>query len=329
MLPHMAAASPMKPRYVFGPVLSGRLGRSLGLDLLGARICSFDCLYCEVGPTARKIVTRAVYVKPQAILAELAAHKAADPSPVDAVTLGGLGEPCLNQAIAEIIAGAKNIYPGVPVAILTNSSLLWQDGVRAEILGADIVLPSLDSLVTGEFARLNRPAPGITLEMVTDGLVRLREQFSGRIYLEVLLADGINDSAENLEALRQFSPRCRPDRIDVVSLSRPGAYPEAKPASTRALELFRRALGSRPAAGELDELGGHGPAGLISAREPASLEDAVLGSLRRRPQTAAQLARALGRTDEELGRILDALRGRGRIAARDELGAKFFSLTGA
>jgi len=137
----MTAASPTKSRSVFGPVLSGRLGRSLGLDLLGARICSFDCLYCEAGPTATKTTRRAVYVRPDAILSELAAHKAMDPSPVDAVTLGGLGEPCLNEGIGEIIAGAKRVYPGVPVAILTNSSLLWQDAARADIMGADIVLP--------------------------------------------------------------------------------------------------------------------------------------------------------------------------------------------
>jgi len=326
MLPQMTTASPTKLRSVFGPVLSGRLGRSLGLDLLGARICSFDCLYCEVGRTDTKTVKRAAYVKPEAILAELAAHKAEGPSPVDAVTLGGLGEPCLNDGMAAIIAGAKAVYPGVPVAILTNSSLLWQDAVRADLMGADIVLPSLDSLVPGEFARLNRPAPEITLEMVKNGLLRFREQFSGRIYLEVLLADGINDSPENLEALRQFRRLCRPDRIDVVSLSRPGAYPEAKPASARAMENFRRVLCSSPAPGALD---GHGPSGLLSAGAPPALEDAVLGSLRRRPQTASQLARALGSTDEEVGRTLGALADRGRIVARDQLGAIFYSLAGA
>ncbi|MBF0480068.1 MAG: radical SAM protein [Desulfovibrionaceae bacterium] len=322
----MAAASPTKLNYVFGPILSGRLGRSLGLDLLGARICSFDCLYCEAGPTDKKTVTRAVYVKPDAILAELAAHKAIDPSPVDAVTLGGLGEPCLNEGIGEIIAGAKSIYPATPVAVLTNSSLLWLDAAREDIMGADIVLPSLDSLAPSEFARLNRPCPEITLEMVKDGLVRFREQFSGRIYLEVLLADGLNDSIENLEALLQFRRLCRPDRIDVVTLSRPGAYPEAKPVRARTLEDFRRTLGAEqiPCVPS-----GHGPPGLMPARAPSTLEAAVLGSLRRRPQTASQLVLAMGKTDEELARVLGALESQGRIAAQKQLGAIFYSLAGS
>jgi len=161
--------------------------------------------------------------------------------------------------------------------------------------------------------------------MVKNGLVRFREQFSGRIYLEVLLVDGINDSAENLEALRQFRFLCRPDRIDVVTLSRPGAYPQAKPASASATERFRLALGV-PNDAPAPE--GHGPAGLLPVFEPSLLEDAVLGSLRRRPQTAPQLARALGRTDEELGLVLGALEDRGKIAAREQLGAKFYSLAG-
>ena len=340
--------------HVFGPVASGRLGRSLGLDLLGGRVCSMDCLYCEVGATDVHTCERAPYVPAPVLLDELARWRDAEaakhgavpdgktpaarpvpvlPAPVrlDHVTLGGSGEPCLNSDLARIIAGCRDILPGVPVAVLTNSTLLHRDDVRADLAGADVVLPSLDSLVEAEFRALNRPCKGVTARGVADGLLGFARGFGGRIWLEVLLARGINDTAENLALLRDYVRQLAPHRVDVTTLSRPGASPRALPVDRDVLARWSDELNA--AAG----CSGHTAAdhlratalpddGARRAREasqpqrpdtvvnPDDLQDAVLRSITRRPQTAPQLAKALGAPLDAVRTALDGLTARGACA---------------
>ena len=226
-------------RYVFGPVMSGRLGRSLGLDLLGRRVCSMNCVYCESGPLQTLTLTRKPYVPADELLAELAAWEArrlarGEPRP-DVVTLGGLGEPTLNSDLPAIIAGVRKILPGVPVAVLTNASLMTDPQVRRELAEADIVLPSLDSLEPGEFGRVNRPHRGVDPAAVARGILEFRGHFGGRLWLEILLVAGVNDSAENLARLTGFCRELGPDRVDVVTLTRPGTEADARAVDTATL----------------------------------------------------------------------------------------------
>jgi|GEM_PF-51588 len=340
--------------HVFGPVASGRLGRSLGLDLLGGRVCSMDCLYCEVGATDVHTCERAPYVPAPVLLDELARWRYAEAAKHDAVpdgqtpaappvavrpvsvrldhvTLGGSGEPCLNSDLARIIAGCRAILPGVPVAVLTNSTLLHRDDVRADLAGADVVLPSLDSLVESEFRVLNRPCKGVTARGVADGLLGFARGFGGRIYLEVLLARGINDTAENLALLRDYVRRLAPHRVDVTTLSRPGASSRALPVDRDVLARWSDELNA--AAG----CSGHTAAdhlrttalpddGARRARDasqperpdtvvnPDDLQEAVLRSITRRPQTAPQLAKALGAPLDAVRAALAELAARGACA---------------
>ncbi len=293
----------MKYKYVFGPVLSGRLGRSLGLDLTSAPICSMDCLYCEVGRTAVLTTERKAYVPARAILDELAHWQEHVGQPVDAVTLGGSGEPLLNTEFGEVIRGARRIMPSTPVAVLTNASLLVEPEVRRELAQADIVLPSLDSLVNEEFAAVNRPAEGVTPRAVAEALLAFRREFAGRIFLEVLLVAGVNDSEENLRRLKAIMPGLAPDRVDVVTMTRPGAYAEAKPVSKETLELWRRELRA-----DITEAVGQSSsalsANLLTKQE---IQEIVQNSVRRRPQTAAQLAQATGLSAECVREALAAL----------------------
>jgi len=307
-------------RYVFGPVRSGRLGLSLGLDLLGDAICSFDCVYCEVGPTRVLTTDRAAYVPARDILDELSRWRdAAGDSPdglPDVVTLGGSGEPCLNSEIGEIIAGVRRILPGVPVAVLTNSAHLADPLVRRDLAGADVVLPSLDTLIPREMARLNRCAKGLDPQALMDGLLALRAEFPGRICLEVLLARGYNDSAENLEALRAFIPRLAPDRVDVVTLTRPGTLAGVQPVDAATLDSWREALGAGAAAEQTrrehqqaaPEPGKPGPE---EARPGA--EDLILASALRRPQTAWQFAYALRLPLQQVHEVVDDLVRKGKL----------------
>lgn len=344
--------------HVFGPVASGRLGRSLGLDLLGGRVCSMDCLYCEVGATDVHTCERAAYVPARVLLDELARWRDAeaarhgvtpDAIRLDHVTLGGSGEPCLNSDLARIIAGCRDILPGVPVAVLTNSTLLHRDDVRADLAGADVVLPSLDSLVEAEFRALNRPCKGVTARGVADGLLGFARGFGGRICLEVLLARGINDTAENLALLRDYVRQLAPHRVDVTTLSRPGASPRALPVGRDVLARWSGELNTAagcaptapaeraPTAAEPDD----GPCRAANAtdadaparsspRHPSgdaamdtpmdigtdagNLQEAVLRSITRRPQTAPQLAKALGAPLDAVRRTLAELAARGACA---------------
>ncbi|MBI5518977.1 MAG: radical SAM protein [Desulfovibrio sp.] len=314
-------------QYVFGPVLSGRLGRSLGLDLLGARVCSMNCVYCESGALTTLTLGRKAYVPADGILAELAAwerDRAArgEPAP-DVVTLGGMGEPTLNSDLPEIIRGVRRILPGVPVAVLTNASLMTDPQVREELAQADMVLPSLDSLVAEEFARVNRGHPGLNPNDVADGILAFRRETAGgktRLYLEVLLVLGVNDSARNLELLEAFCNDLQPDRVDVTTLSRPGTEAWAKPVGKETLALWRQRLGTAGREAEMAGAEDSGPAlaqrpekrqvragGTAPAEVRARIQTAILASVARRPQTAGQLAGALLADRRDVERALAEL----------------------
>ncbi len=312
----------MAYKYVFGPVMSGRLGRSLGLDLLGGRVCSMDCVYCEVGATRDLTVERKVYVPAADILEELAAWKDEGLSAPDMVTLGGLGEPCLNSEMAKIITGAKALFPDTDIAVLTNSSLMTDETVRHELALADVVLPSLDSLVDDEFAQVNRPCEGMTPDAIAQGLLEFKKGFKGKIFLEILLAEAVNDTDENLGKLKDFCKRLAPDRVDVVTLTRPGTVKGVRPVDGEILSRWRMALES-----------GNTPAG---ARKNGDKEDMSMeritafieASLSRRPQTVRQLADALNADQNEVRQAVEALQKVGEVISREDRGETFYHGTG-
>jgi len=339
-------------RHVFGPVLSGRLGRSLGLDLLGARVCSMNCVYCESGALETLTLKRAPYVPADELLAELRQWEAGrlergEPLP-DVVTLGGMGEPTLNSEMPQIIKGVRSILPGVPVAVLTNASLMTDAQVRAELTQADMILPSLDSLVAEEFARVNRGHPGLDPKAVADGILAFRRettalQTSGRagsqprLYLEVLLVAGVNDSPRNLELLTDYCNGLQPDRVDVTTLSRPGTETWARPVEAATLARWRAELAAcasphakeqlevqakdqaEQAATERAGLAGRTEkrqeqtGGISLAEVRARIPAAILASVARRPQTTAQLASALLADAETVERALSELLAQGLV----------------
>jgi len=339
-------------RYVFGPVLSGRLGRSLGLDLLGERVCSMNCVYCESGPLQHLTLARAPYVPAVDLLAELERWEAArqavgDPLP-DVVTLGGLGEPTLNSELPQVIAGVRGLLPGVPVAVLTNSSLMTDPQVRAELAQADMILPSLDALAPVEFAAVNRAHPGLDPNAIADGILAFRTETTAlptgsrsrrtNLFLEVLLVAGVNDSQRNLELLAAFCNRLQADRVDVTTLSRPGTEPTARAVDQETLTRWRTRLGQSGC-----PLAGQGAAGLcpqdagptLALRKksrheqngdlrPEELRARLLASLARRPQTGVQLSEALLADQGAVTTALAQLLAAGRISARQQHGQEYF-----
>ena len=212
--------------------------------------------------------------------------------------------------MAEVIAGARELFPDTDIAVLTNASLMTDEVVRRELGLADVVLPSLDSLVGDEFSKVNRPCEGMTPEAVAAGLLEFRKEFKGKIFLEILLVEGINDSIENLEKLKDFCQRLAPDRVDVVTQTRPGTVKGVRPVDGEVISRWRKVLSAGDARIDDREM---------ADREDMSMERAtafVKASLARRPQTVLQLAQALNTEPETIRQAVEALEKKGDIIAR-------------
>lgn len=208
-------------KYLFGPVPSRRLGMSLGIDLAPKKVCSLNCVYCEVGKTTKLTLDRMEYVKYNKIIAELNQFMSNAPK-VDYMTFSGYGEPTLNSRIGDVLSYIKQNYPEVKTAILTSGALLSDKEVRKEILASDVILPSLDAASQLVFEKINRPNPILKIETYIQGLVDMRKEYKGSIWLEVFLLKDYNDSADELKLLKEAILKINPDSVQLNTLDRPG-----------------------------------------------------------------------------------------------------------
>jgi len=209
-------------KYIFGPVPSRRLGMSLGVDVVPLKTCTFDCVYCQLGTTPSKSMQRQSYVPKEAVLYELREALSNEAERVDFITFSGSGEPTLNSEIGEIIRQIKT-FTDVPVAVITNGSLLHRDDVRADLSEADLVVPSLDAIKKDAFAAVNRPHDDLTTKSIIQGLRKFTQEFTGKIWLEIMLIKGINDDTEELKELANLVRELEVDRIHLNTVARPPA----------------------------------------------------------------------------------------------------------
>lgn len=289
---------------------------SLGVDLIPPKTCSYDCIYCEVGRTTHKTVVRKEYFPTAAICAELEEFLQQGQGQPDYITLAGSGEPTLHAGLGKIIAWLKEKSP-VPVAVLTNGSLFHRPEVRRELLAADVVLPSLDAVSPAVFLAINRPARGLTIDKIIDGLFRFREEYAGQIWLEILFLQGVNDGDEEVAKLKKIALQLAPEKIHLNTAVRPGPEPEAaKPLTADALQEIARYFGP-PA----EVIASFGPGG-----QPVfNLTEAdFLATLARRPQTARDLAKVLGLSEPEVHQRLEQLCRKGLITAISHQGRLYY-----
>jgi len=290
--------------YLFGPVNSRRLGRSLGVDLIPRKSCPYDCLYCEVGPTTRQTLARLEY-DTEAIIRELAAFLAHPEGELDFITLAGSGEPTLNLGLGRIIQAIKGLC-STPVAVLTNGALLYLPEVRQELMLADVILPTLVSAREETWRAINRPRPEMSLAQIIAGLEALRREFRGRIWLEVMVLKGLNDSAEELEALKQVIQRLAPDKVQLNTAVRPVVDAAAQPLDLEEMEAVAAFLGEGAEVIASCARAGAAQAAVSDAR--------FLEMLARRPMTAPDLAQALGLPLEQVQERLQNLCDSGLMA---------------
>jgi len=317
-------------KHVFGPVPSRRLGRSLGVDLVPHKTCPYDCLYCQIGRTTVHSVERREFVPLEDVLDEVKRKLAAGAQP-DYVTLSGSGEPTLYSRLGELIEGLKPL--GVPVALLSNGALLWDEEVAVAAARADRVCPSLDAGRPDSWARVNRPAPGLTFEKMLTGLVAFRDRrgrgpipsgfrsLSPQLWLEVLLLAGVTDGDEEVRAIAACAARVRPDRVQLGTVVRPPADAEARPVPA---ERLRRLAGLfDPPAEVIAEFSGPAPGG-----KPAARSQDVLEMLARRPCTAEDVAAGLRVELAEARRHLNELVSRDALRTAEREGRRYYDVTG-
>ena len=234
-------------KYIYGPVKSRRLGLSLGLSLTPYKVCNLDCVYCQLGRTKEQSTQRAEYVKIEEVLGEFKSWLQQNPQTageLDFVTLSGLGEPTLNINIGYLIGQLRKLS-NAHIAVITNSTLLKDPQVRLEILTADLIVPSLDAIRQDVFEKIDRPASGIKTDEIIEGLVALRREFRGKIWLEIMLIDGFNDTLPQIKEFREIIERINPDKVQLNSPVRSTAESNILAVDKNKLEKFKDILGAK------------------------------------------------------------------------------------
>lgn len=301
--------------YLFGPVPSRRLGMSLGVDLVPRKVCSLDCVYCEVGKTSKLSLERKEYIPYDKIVSELEHYFQNSPEP-DYITFSGSGEPSLNSRIGDVLEFIKKKKPHIPIAVLTNGSLLYQPEVRRELLKADVVLPSLDAGSKEVFQKINAPAKGLIFEKYVQGLQDFRAEFSGKIWLEVFILPDYNMEKEELLKMEQLIARIKPDSVQLNTLDRPGTVPGLRSASKQELT-------------DIIELWNLEHVEIIASAEErkdiqsyrSDTETAILETISRRPCTNEDLSKIVGLHINEINKYLDVLEAENKISGiRQERG---------
>lgn len=234
-------------KYIYGPIKSRRLGLSLGISLSPYKICTFDCIYCQLGSSGEVTGERKEYARAHDILEELKTwlvDNSQDAKQLDYITISGAGEPTLNIAIGEFIRQAKTVIP-VPIAVITNSSLLIDPQVRHELLEADLLVPTLNTADSGIFKRLSRPEAGIKIEGIIEGLINLRKEYRGKIWIEIMLMRSVNEDIRQIKKIKSAIEMINPDKIQLNSPVRATAESGVKPVEIKKLEKIRQLFGDK------------------------------------------------------------------------------------
>ena len=296
-----------KREYIYGPVPSRRLGCSLGVDLVPLKTCTYDCIYCQLGRTTNKTTQQKEWVPIDIVIDQL--KNKLDSKP-DYITLSGSGEPTLHSRIGEVISKIK-VITDMPVAVLTNGSLLWLPEVRNSLMSADLVLPSLDAGTDRLFKYINRPHSDIPLSKMLEGLVKFREEYDGKCWIEVFLLGGVTTVEAQVNILAHYIRLICPDKVQINTVTRPPAEDFAMPIPADQLKAIASQL--------------HKDAEVIADYHDvrkqqgtfARCED-VLALLKRRPCSVGDIVAGLCLRRNEVVKYIEELSSQGKIEAKPQ-----------
>lgn len=296
-------------RHIFGPVPSRRLGMSLGVDLVPHKVCSLDCVYCECGATKKLTLDRKEYILYRKVTAELEEFFKNNPDP-DYITFSGSGEPTLNSRFGDVLDFVKNLKPNIPVAVLTNGTLLWMPEVRKEMLKADLVLPSFEAMVVDDFVKVNKPATGLDLDKYLQGIIDFRHEFKGEMWLEILIIPNYNDSEENIAKLKDAIVKIKAEKVQLNTLDRPGSVADLRAATNAEL----RHIVDRWNLPNVEIITPPPDRKRITAYRKDN-EEAIYETIYRRPCTLEDLKQILGLHYNVINKYLGVLESEGKIEA--------------
>lgn len=307
-------------QYVYGPVPSRRLGRSLGIDLVPFKICTYDCIYCQLGRTTVKTMKRETFIPIKVLIREIR-RKLNEKRKVDYITLSGSGEPTLYSDLAPLIEGIKDITD-IPVAVLTNGSLLWNEDVRTGIDKADLVVPSLDAGDDARFTRVNRPVEGIDFDTMMEGLRQFRHSYRGAFWLEVFLLDRITAAEEHIRRIAALVRSIRPDKVQLNTVVRPPAEKSALSVPEDRMRAFAKlfdpeaeVIADYPHAADMESMA-------------ASRED-IVRLLKRRPCTLEDVAAGLAIHRNEAVKHLEHLSAENLVSVIENEKGVFYVIKGS
>lgn len=303
-------------KFTFGPVPSRRLGRSFGIDLVPFKTCSYDCVYCQLGCTTNRTVERKEYVPVIEVLDEI--KKRIGEVDADYITLSGSGEPTLNSGVKKLICGIKKLTP-IPVAVLTNASLLSEKEVRDALTEADLVVPSLDAGREEIFRSINRPHASLCFDRMVEGIVSFRREFRGELWLEIMFIEGINSGDEEVRRFIPLIEKINPDRVHLNTVARPPAEEGIRQVPPNVMEGIKKILGHKA---EVIVNYDREHEGISSSREE------ILSVLKRRPCTLSDLVSCTGLHRNEVLKYIAALKEEGVIIANSEGGETYYQTGG-
>jgi len=307
-------------KYLFGPVPSRRLGMSLGVDLVPKKVCSLNCVYCEVGKTTKLTIEEKEYILFDKIKEELLNYFNNNPDP-DYITFSGSGEPTLNSKIGNVLKFIKQNRPNIPVAVLTNGTMLFDENVRNAIIDADVILPSLDAATQDVFEKINRPAKGLTIEKYIKGIIDFKKIFKGKLWLEIFILPGYNDSESELVELKKVIQKINPDSIQLNTLDRPGTVSNLKGASKKELQKIVNFW-------KLDnvQIISSAPERKNIQSYRTDIETAIVETISRRPCTLDDLIKILGIHVNEINKYLDVLDAENIIESVEQKRGLFYQI---
>ncbi|MGM0568697.1 MAG: radical SAM protein, partial [Elusimicrobiota bacterium] len=320
----MKRSSEFKNKYVFGPVLSRRLGISLGVDIVPHKTCTYNCLYCECGKTTSLVKKRKEYVPHNLVIEELDSFLSGSPR-LDYITFSGSGEPTLNSGIGKIVGFIKDKYPSYKIAVLTNGSLLYKSSVRKDLAYADLIITSLDALSEKVFNRINRPEKSITADQLIKGIKQASVEFKGKFWVEIFILPGINDSDSELSLIRELLMEINPDKVQLNSMDRPGAEKDLSTPHIKDLLRVKDIL--LPVESEIisnKNIENSAFENLTPREDPEVLKEKIIMLIERRPCTLNDLKSIFKLNEKELKKYLRQMIKSGRISTSERKRGVFY-----
>ncbi len=292
---------------------------SLGIDIVPYKVCTYDCVYCQLGKTRQKTLARKEYTPTLDILKEIKSVLDKKRN-IDYITFSGSGEPTLHKDLGYLLREVKKIS-SIPVSVLTNGSLLHMPEVRQDLMHANVTVPTLCTADQDIFTSIHRGHVQLDINTIIDGYVKFREMYEGLLWLEVMLLKGINDKPEHIENLKTVIDRINPDRIHLNTVVRPPSEKHSHPVSMETMQQIKSVLGEK-----CEIIADFEPKG--TGVSPDRRLETIAAVAARRPVTLDDMAESTGLHRNQIIKYIQLLLDRGTLEIMEHDGKQYYKARG-